>query len=44
MSAPEIPTHYVAICDECRTVKTFGSERERELWEKFHTHDQGQSC
>lgn len=31
-------THYVGICDVCRTVKTFTSERARELWEKYHPH------
>jgi hypothetical protein len=33
-----LPTHYVAICDECRTVKSFSTEHARELWEKHHPH------
>jgi len=34
----EQPTHFMAICDECRTVKTFTSAKARELWEANHPH------
>jgi hypothetical protein len=33
------PTHFIGICDECRTVKTFTTSRARELWETYHPHD-----
>jgi len=34
----EQPTHFMAICDECRTVKSFTSAKARELWERNHPH------
>jgi hypothetical protein len=39
--ANEIPTHFVGFCDECRTVKSFTSERARDLWSRHHAHDDG---
>jgi hypothetical protein len=30
---------WLGICPECLQSKTFGTERERDLWERFHTHD-----
>lgn len=35
------PDLILGLCDECRQVKTFGTERERELWQKYHAHDDG---
>jgi hypothetical protein len=32
------PTHFMAICDECRQARTFGGERERDLWMNHHPH------
>lgn len=33
-------THYLGMCDVCRSVKTFDSARSRDLWEKFHPHEE----
>lgn len=30
--------YFMGVCDECRQAKPFATERERELWQKFHTH------
>lgn len=38
--AERTPAHYIGFCDECRQAKTFSSERERELWQKFHPHEE----
>jgi len=32
---------YMGICDECHQAKPFATERERDLWEQFHAHDDG---
>lgn len=34
-----IPTHYIGICDECGTAKTFTTARARDLWQQHHPHD-----
>ncbi|WP_166462060.1 hypothetical protein [Mycobacterium paragordonae] len=34
-----VPTHYIGICDECQSVKSFPTERARDLWERHHPHD-----
>lgn len=39
----EVSALWVGLCDECCSAKPFASERERDLWERHHTHDQGQS-
>lgn len=31
--------YWIGVCDECRQSKTFATERERELWSKYHTHE-----
>jgi hypothetical protein len=30
--------YFTAVCDECRTIKSFTSARARELWENNHPH------
>lgn len=30
--------NFIGICAECYSVKAFDTERERDLWEKFHPH------
>lgn len=32
---------WLGICDTCRQARNFNSERERDLWQKFHPHDDG---
>jgi hypothetical protein len=31
---------FIGMCHECLTVKEFPTERERDLWEKFHPHQE----
>lgn len=35
-----LPTHFMGICDECRSVKVFATAKAREQWEKFHPHQE----
>ena len=32
---------FLGICDECRQARNFRTEREAELWKKFHPHELG---
>ena len=34
------PDLFLGVCDECRQAKSFSTERDRELWQKFHPHDE----
>jgi hypothetical protein len=36
---PNPRREYFAVCSECNSVKSFATERERHLWQQFHTHD-----
>lgn len=38
----ETQAFYRVVCDECRSIRVFTTERQRDLWEKHHTHDQSQ--
>ena len=31
---------FYGMCDECASVKSFTNERDRDLWEKFHPHQE----
>jgi hypothetical protein len=31
---------FIGTCDECHQAKTFCTERERELWERNHPHQE----
>lgn len=31
---------YIGICHECLSLKTFHTAQERDLWEKFHPHQE----
>jgi hypothetical protein len=35
-----VPTHWLGFCDTCRAAKTFPTARERELWLKYHPHEE----
>jgi hypothetical protein len=35
------PTHFIGVCDNCRTVKAFDSEQDRDLWMRHHPHGDG---
>lgn len=30
---------WLGLCPECGAIKDFGTERERDIWERNHTHD-----
>lgn len=32
--------NFIGICDACCSVKVFNTDRERELWERFHPHQE----
>lgn len=32
---------YIGMCDECYSVKSFDTQAQRDLWEKYHAHDEG---
>lgn len=32
--------YFIGICDECRQAKPFATERERDLWEQNHPHQE----
>jgi hypothetical protein len=34
--------YFMGVCDECRQAKPFRTERERDLWEKFHAHEEAE--
>ena len=34
------PFYVIGICDECLSVKEFPSEKARDMWEKFHPHQE----
>lgn len=34
---------WLAICDQCRQSKAFRSERERDLWDRNHAHQEDPS-
>lgn len=37
----ELPTRFLGVCDECQSARWFTTEHERDLWLKFHPHDDG---
>lgn len=38
MTRPQLE-EWLGLCPECLQSKHFSSQRERDLWERFHTHD-----
>jgi hypothetical protein len=39
----ELLAFHMAACETCFSVRVFTTERERDLWQRHHTHDQSQS-
>lgn len=32
--------YWIGVCEECDSVKRFDTERERDLWQLFHAHQE----